>query len=454
MPVFDADTLAAWTGGRWTHAPAAPLTGFTMDTRNLLPGEGFVALRTERRDGHDFLPAAEKAGAGGAIVSALCAGSSLPQLVVPDPLAALQAIARGQRRLFRGPVIAISGSAGKTSTKELLALLLGGAEPGSGTGGGEPPVLATRHNLNNHLGVPLTLTRLDPALHRFAVVEAGISAPGEMAELAAMIEPDLAIITLVAPAHLEGLGGIEGVAREKAVLAAAVGPKGLAVFPDSCLAFAPFRDLRVATRAVSPERIEHRDGTTAITLGAGERAFEFAAMTGGMARNAALALTAAQVLGVPDEELRARARFWRPAPLRGEWRRREGHLYYLDCYNANPASMADALAAFLAAAPSAEPRLFVLGGMEELGGESERHHLALGRGLRLRPGDLLCAVGIWAEAMRAGALEAGAAPEQAIAVASAEEAAALAAGFRGAVFVKGSRRYALERVAGEELHHA
>src|SRR4051812_45501053 len=222
MPTFDPNTLAAWTGGRWTHLPSADVTGFHFDTRALRTGEIFVAIRTEKRDGHDFLADAQKAGASAALVAKPNAALSLPQLVVPDPRAAFQAIAREHRRAFLGKVIGISGSAGKTSTKDLLALLLGGEACG---------VAATEGNLNNLLGVPLTLTRLDSSRHRFAVVEAGISVPGEMKTLADMIEPDVALIPLVAPAHTQELGGIEGVAREKALLPAAVRPAGVAIFP-------------------------------------------------------------------------------------------------------------------------------------------------------------------------------------------------------------------------------
>src|SRR5690606_7199360 len=150
------------------------------------------------------------------------------------------------RRAFRAPVVGVTGSAGKTSTKNLLALLLGGAA-------GE--VLATEGNLNNHLGVPLTLTRLDPARHRFAVIEAGISEPGEMAPLAALTEPDVALTTLVGPAHTAALGGLEDVAREKAVLPAATRPSGLALFPRDCLQFAAFRDLSVRTITVEPAEV-------------------------------------------------------------------------------------------------------------------------------------------------------------------------------------------------------
>src|SRR5471032_1278003 len=183
MPTFAPAQLASWTGGRWTTPPGAPLTGFAIDSRAVRAGEIFVALKTEKRDGHEFLAAAQAAGAGAALVATPNPSLKLPQLVVRDPLAAFQAIAREHRRAFRGKVVGISGSAGKTSTKELLTLVLGGAASG---------VLATEGNLNNHLGVPLTLTRLDPAAHKFAVVEAGVSAPGEMPPLAAMIRPDLA----------------------------------------------------------------------------------------------------------------------------------------------------------------------------------------------------------------------------------------------------------------------
>ena len=233
-PIFSPEQLAAWSGGRWTRPPVRPLTGFHFDSRQVGEGMVFVAIRTPQRDGHAFLDADAQAGAAAALVAVADASLALPQLVVNDPLSAWQAIAREHRRSFGGAVVGISGSAGKTSTKDLLALLLGGASCG---------VVATEGNFNNHLGVPLTLTRIDPAHHRWAVVEAGISASGEMPPLADMIRPDIAIITLVAPAHTEALGGLEGVAREKALLPAATRTGGLAVFPHSALAHAAFREL-------------------------------------------------------------------------------------------------------------------------------------------------------------------------------------------------------------------
>jgi UDP-N-acetylmuramoyl-tripeptide--D-alanyl-D-alanine ligase len=452
MTAFAPGRLAAWSRGRWTAVPAVPITGFTNDTRALQPGQLFVALKSDRRDGHDYLVAALEAGAAGALVSRADPGLALPQLVVADPLAAFQTIAREHRRAFPGPVIGISGSAGKTSTKDLVALLLGGA----------PAVLATEGNLNNHLGVPLTLTRLDPAVHRFAVVEAGISVPGEMKRLAGLIEPDLAIITLVAPAHLEELGDLESVAREKAELPAASRAAGIAVFPRQCAQFKAFHDLAVRTMVVEPAEvvrpaeppkdkvffaITQRDETTALAIAYGPPPpliFTLRRVSTGMAQNAVLAICAALWLGVPPEVIQQRLAAWQPAPWRGELRREGGRLLYVDCYNANPASMADALETFVALAPPGQPRAYVLGCMEELGPNAAEYHRALGRTIHLRPGDRLFVVGDQAGAVREGLLENGNAAAQIAVAAEAASVREFLAGFAGAVFLKGSRRYQLE----------
>lgn len=456
MPVFSPDQLATWTSGKWTAEPSSPLGAFTVDSRQLREGQVFVALKTDKRDGHDFLPAAQRAGASAALVSKADASLALPQLVVTDPLLAFQTIAREHRRLFRGPVIGVSGSAGKTTTKNLLALLLGGESGG---------VLATEGNLNNHLGVPLTLTRLDPAVHRFAVIEAGISGPGEMEVLAGMIEPDFAIITLVAPAHLEELGGIEGVAEAKAKLLAAVGTGGSALFPQSCGQFKAFRNLRVNTwrlgRADLPLSAELPAANTFFTLMqcadetlvamrdfVSGKALNFALrrVSDGMAQNVALAMRAALLLGVRADTIRERLAHWQPTALRGELRREDGRLLYIDCYNANPAAMCDALDAFYALAPETEPRLLIIGCMGELGPESPMYHRALGRSIRLRRLDHLVVIGDEAESVRTGALENGVARSQVEVVTTLDPVREHFSKFHGAVFIKGSRRYQLETI--------
>lgn len=453
MPEFAPELLARWTDGRWTEEPGRSLTGFAIDTRQLKAGEVFVALRTDKRDGHDFLAAAREAGASAALVSRRVEGVALPQLVVNDPAAAFRAIAREHRRRFDGPVIGVTGSAGKTSTKNLLALLLG------------PRTLATEGNLNNTLGVPLTLTRLDPAQHRYAVIEAGISEPGEMELLARMIEPDVAIVTLVAPAHTQDLGGLAGVAQEKALLPARVRESGVAIFHADLRQHAAFRELPVAAlhlvrlgqsgQEALPRpvefSVEHRGNETVVHLhrsGAAAERFSLRRVSDGMAENAALALTAALWLGESPAALQPRLATWTPGAMRGEIRRTETQLLYLDCYNANPASMRDALAVFTEIAPARERRLYVLGGMEELGAESGHYHHQLGATLRLREQDMVYVIGDEAEAVRTGALAAGARPGQVTVVTSLAPVQEQLREFRGAVFLKGSRKYRLESVLG------
>jgi UDP-N-acetylmuramoyl-tripeptide--D-alanyl-D-alanine ligase len=453
MPTFAADKLATWTGGSWSPFPGTAITGFSQDTRTLAAGQVFVALRTEKRDGHDFLGEAAARGAAGALVGRRVAGTSLPQLLVADPLAAFQTIAREHRREYHHPVIGITGSVGKTSTKDLLAVLLGGA----------PRVLATEGNLNNHLGVPLTLTRLDPAIHRAAVIEAGISAPGDMHPLAAMIEPDHAVVTLVAPAHLEKLETLDGVAAEKVTLLTGVRPGGLQVFPISCWRHPAFRDLpgalilvpenegmtRVTGRTVK-FNVFHRPERTEIRLD-GRRTFVLRRVSSGMAQNAALALALAGELGVGDADLQARLGGWQPSKWRGEQRTVGGAHVYCDFYNANPASMADAIDAFNGAVGPDQPRLDVLGCMEELGPDAAEYHRQLGRTLHLRRGDHLYVIGAEAAALRAGLLENGNDPAQVEVITTLGPVQERLAGFTGAVFLKGSRRYRLETILEPHL---
>ncbi len=445
MPSFAPNYLAQWTGGTWTQKPQLALNGFTQDTRQLRAGHVFVALRTDKRDGHDFLAQAQTSGASAAIVSRPQANLPLPQLVVPDPLTAFQQIAREHRRAFRGPIVGVTGSCGKTSTKNLIARLLGG----------EPMALATEGNLNNHLGVPLTLTRLNPGGHEFGVIEAGISAPGEMDVLASMIEPDYGIVTLVAAAHTESLGGLEGVSREKARLLHYVRPGGLGVVPKQCWDFAAFQDLPQSTIVAVPqgEKVRapravafdvHASATSTEVL-IGPRRFDFRRVSHGMAQNVALAIILASELGVTDDAIQRALEDWRPAKWRGELVMDGGRAMYLDFYNANPASMADALETFQALSEGREPRLFVIGCMEELGPESASYHRQLGSGMKLKNSDRVFLIGEQADSLREGILSAGARADQVEIVDTLKPVAAVLETFSGAVFMKGSRRYELEK---------
>jgi len=458
MPLFNPADLAAWTGGRWHGSAPAALGPLVADTRKLRPGEVFVTLETSRRDGHDYLEAARAAGASAAIVARVNEKIKLPQLVVTEPAQAWRMAAAEHRRQFPGPVVGITGSAGKTSTKELLRLLLG------------PAVHATQANENNLLGVPLTLCGLDPVAHRFGVIEAGISERGEMAELAKMIQPDIAIITLIAPAHLEKLGSVEGVAHEKARLAQAVRPGGWVVMPASCLEYYVFRRLPAQAAVVASAdgpapagpsarlflyRAEwnSRTGWRLEVFETGGESHVWtlpAEMTPGLAANAALAVVTAQLLGVADETVQTALSVWRPAPLRGELLKHGNKIFLADCYNANPASLADALAGFALRAPGELPRLYIIGSMAELGPNAASLHRTAVAGLRLRAQDRALLIGPNAEDYRAALLSSGHSMAQ-VGVVSLELAEAEVANFSGAVFLKGSRAEALEKLLPQNL---
>jgi UDP-N-acetylmuramoyl-tripeptide--D-alanyl-D-alanine ligase len=448
-----AADLAAWTDGRWTVAPAAPVAGFGIDTRALRAGEVFVAVRTERRDGHDFLASARAQGAAGALVGRPV-DDPLPQLVVDDPLGALRRIAARARAAFPGVVIGITGSVGKTSTKELLAALLGA------------DAFATEANLNNTIGVPLMLLRADPARHRVAVIEAGMSLPGELAVSAAVLRPDIAVVTAVAPVHLEGVGSLAGIAREKASLVGALAPGGQAVLPASLLAwpdFAAYADRTVAVAfgdeplpAAAPARLVRAsfgvaaDGGRTLVLDGDT--FPLGPLSDGLARNAALAVVAARLAGRTAQELVDALAAWAPPPGRGSVHADGPRTFTVDCYNSSPASLIDAAQAFdRRSRCSAEPRLFVLGGMAELGPTSARLHRDCGAQLPLRSGDLVVVFGGDAAAFLQGVAH----PEaETFVAATIEEAAARVAAHRGHVFLKGSRSFALERCLPPALRAA
>jgi UDP-N-acetylmuramoyl-tripeptide--D-alanyl-D-alanine ligase len=204
-PLWTSAAIAAATGGE--AGAEFAVTGISIDTRSLAEGDLFVAL-TDVRDGHDFVAGALAKGAAGAMVSRVPDGVARERLiVVPDVLEALGALGRAARARTRARVVGVTGSVGKTSTKEMLRAVL--AAQGS--------VHAAEASYNNHWGVPLTLARM-PAETDFAVIEIGMNHPGEIAPLARMARPHVAMITVVAAAHMEAFGSIEGIAREKAAI--------------------------------------------------------------------------------------------------------------------------------------------------------------------------------------------------------------------------------------------
>jgi UDP-N-acetylmuramoyl-tripeptide--D-alanyl-D-alanine ligase len=443
MPAFAPIDLAAWSQGTWSQPPIVSLQGFCTDTRMLRPSDIFVALRTARRDGHQYLSEARTRGAAAAIVSTR-QPDEIPQLVVQDTAVALRQIAAEWRQRFIGKVIGITGSVGKTSTKELLGAMLG------------PTAFITEANLNNLLGVPLMLLRTDSSQHRCAVIEAGMSVPGELSLSTAVINPDLAIVTAVESAHLEGVGSLAGVAKEKATMVAALKPQGSAIMPASLLMWPEFavqaaRIIAVQfagdpAPAVTPGRLVSvailRDVEGRQSLSVEGKLFPCGELSTGLMRNAALALVAALELGVPAETLAQVLATWVPPAGRGSVHRIGKTTYYVDCYNASPASLLDSAACFdRLSRPDPRPRLFLLGGMAELGKLSCHLHHECGVRLPVRTGDLVIAYGGDAAAYLPG-LPQGV---QSHVAATLEQVQADLLAHRGFIFVKGSRSHALEK---------
>lgn len=454
MRRFDPQNIAAWANGIWKHNKLPEvLTGFCFDARQLRSGECFIALSRGVRDGHAFTVQAAEQGAGALLVEHP-QPVSLAQLVVDDSLLAMGAIGAGVRQCFDRPVIGITGSCGKTSTKEMLRVLLG-----------ESRTHATAGNWNNRIGVPMTLFDLDADQHDFAVIEAGINQPDEMAELGTMIEADLSIITNIASAHLELLGSLEQVAAEKAQLVLRSRSNAPVVLPNSAFQYASLTACaeRALVLAAEGEQVSSQalrviryrldvagEGYSTLHLSEGvtvER-FQIASPSEGICANAALAIVAARECGISDCAIRPRIAAWVPSSNRGRIAIHGAQTFYIDCYNANPASMGDALSAFCRATRSEQLRCYILGAMDELGADSAELHRQVGLQLKLRPEDQAFFIGSdeLTQAYTDGVIEAGADPVQLNRFTDVEKIKSVVADFSGALFLKGSRSYALEKL--------
>ncbi len=438
-----SDVVAA-TGGRLAGTDV-DFAGVSIDSRTLERGQLFFALRGQRFDGHAFVARAADKGAAAAVVEqALDCG--LPQVVVRDTQAALIALGSAWRRQSKALFLGIGGSNGKTTTKELLAGILAGAGP----------TLATRGNLNNHIGVPLTLLGLTPA-HRYAVIEMGANHPGEIAALAALAAPAIALVTNAGDEHLEGFGDLAGVAHAEGEMYAALPTNGIAVIN----ADDPFHELwRTMTRggrivrfgidapadaraSAIQGRVEAGAFVTSFTLDlAGEQARVRLGLAGrhnvSNALGAAAAAHAAGI-GLPAivaglEHVRAVAgRLQLKAGPRGSW-------LIDDSYNANPSSVRAGIDV-LCALPG--EHWLVLGEMAELGGETVASHAGVGDYARRAGITRLLALG---DAARHAVAAFGARGSWYEDVARLGDALAASLDAGVTVLVKGSRINRLERV--------
>lgn len=412
----------------------------STDTRAIRPGALFVALSGERFDGHDFLAAARDAGAVAAVVRRGTPGvEGLALLEVPDPLRAYGLIARARRRTVPGPVIAITGTNGKTSTKELVAAALRTRYR----------THATRANLNNLVGVPQTILEA-PADVEALVVEAGANLPGEIARYREIIEPDLAIVTNAAAGHLEGFGSLDAVMEEKLSLAddvpvALVG-RNPARLADGARARGAKKVVTVALADADlvPESLTLLpDGRTRLRLDG--REFTLPLLGEHQAGNALFAWGVARETGLDlDRVARALEGVTLPGG-RGEVVTAGGITVINDCYNANPSSFLAAIE--LARRIRGDRRLvFVAGSMLELGADADRMHREVAEALVALEPDLLAVVGAFVPALAPWAGRLGdrllTAPD---APALAEPLARRLAGSE-LVVLKASRGVALERI--------
>ena len=377
-----AQLVAAIPGARMTAG--ANFASVSTDSRSAGAGALFVALRGETFDAHDFLEQVAASGAAAVVAERLPDGWTLPALVVPDTLVALGRIANHWRAQYAIPVIGVTGSNGKTTVKEMIAAILA-------AGLSEDARLATRGNLNNEIGVPLTLMRLTGA-HKAAVIELGMNHPGEIARLTAIAAPTIALVNNAQREHQEFMHTVEAVARENGAVLAGLPGDGIAVFPGDDDYTALWQGMAAGSRVVtfgldaaSNVRCAHRAAdfgseldVTVQTGGAPAHTFTVRLAAAGLhnVRNALAAIACTVAAGIdPDAVARGLAAF---EPVSGRLQRKRaacGATVIDDTYNANPDSVRAAIDVL---AQAGAPRILVLGDMGEVGTQGREFHEEIG----------------------------------------------------------------------------
>ncbi|MBI3358671.1 MAG: UDP-N-acetylmuramoyl-tripeptide--D-alanyl-D-alanine ligase [Nitrospirae bacterium] len=426
--MWSVDRLLEWGKGGNAQIDGnpgnRPIVGFSINTQTLQPDEIFIALKGTKQDGHHFVEEAFRKGAAGAMVArswfasrqnlSQSASRSHFMIVVDDPLVGLQALAKWHRQSFECPLIGITGSNGKTTTKEMLANIL--ARRG--------PILKTEGNLNNHIGLPLTLLRLGKG-DQAVVLEMGISRPGDMRLLCEIAKPTVGIITNIGPAHLEFLSNAEGVAAEKGVLFETMASGGIAIINKDD----PYLSQWEGTLSekwtysiggdadATASEIEQYGNGIAFTLtlnrnhkgGGGKMKVVLSLLGEHQVYNALAASAAALALGYEFDEIRSALREIRPIPLRGEMIAWNGATILLDAYNANPASMKAGIQTLAGYVTLAEQRrkVAILGDMLELGNAAKSAHRDLGRKVAQHRIDRLITVGKFSAVVAQAAEEEG-----------------------------------------------
>jgi UDP-N-acetylmuramoyl-tripeptide--D-alanyl-D-alanine ligase len=456
MITFDQARIA--TGGRWQGAlnsPEAHPAGFSTDSRAVAAGELFIALKGPRFDGHAFVASVAERGAAAAVVQgAVVAPAGFPLLRVADTLRALADLARYARSRTRATVVGVTGSVGKTTTKEMVATLLA-------TRG---PVLKSEGNLNNHIGLPLSLLRLrdeDAAV----VLEMGMSAPGELRHLTGIARPDVAVITNVAPVHLESFATIDDIARAKAEILEGLEPDGVAVLnrddprlrslgeglKGEVVWFGLGEGSRVQARAISADT---RGLSFELGLSGAAVGIELPMAGAHAVMNFLAAAAVAHRLGVPPADIAGAAAQMRPAARRGRLMELVGDVLLIDdCYNANPVAVEAAMAVLGGHKP--RRRVAFLGDMLELGPRALDLHRAVGERIA-GSADVLVGMGALAKGFLDGARRGSPDPAGLLSYPDARAAAQAAAEIvrpGDAVLVKASRGMRAEAVVEAIVAH-
>jgi UDP-N-acetylmuramoyl-tripeptide--D-alanyl-D-alanine ligase len=437
--------------------PMARVAGVSIDSRTVRAGELFIAIHGPRHDGHDHVASVFEQGA----LAAMVAQGQLDRytedvrgrcLVVADTFVALKGLARAVRQAWGGKIAGVTGSVGKTTTKEILAALLGARFR----------VLKSEGNFNNEYGLPLTLFRLDET-HQAAVLEMGMSRSGELSRLAQMARPDVGVVTRVAPAHLEFFASVEDIALAKRELIEGLnGRESVAVLnaDDPLVAgFASHAPGRVLTYGIvnaadfRAEAIEDRGarGSTFVLVQGGERVWLELALAGRhVISNTLAALAAASVWGVGAAESQGLLRSLHAPAMRGELLRfTNGAALINDSYNSSPAAL-QAMISVLAATPDYSRRILAAGEMRELGQTSPQLHRQAGN-FAAKTGRIDWIIGVAGDASQTveGAVAAGLPRTQTKFFESSEEAAGFLSDFLvpgDLLLVKGSRGVKMERI--------
>lgn len=393
--MFQLDEVLEAVKGRWIFGDLQrQAIGVSTDSRTLRPGDIFIALTGERFDGHHFLKEVARKGAVALVISdekTVEGIAKVPIISVADTRKALGDLARWHRRRFKGPVIAVTGSCGKTSAKEMIGSVLAA----------RGPILKSEGTQNNEIGVPSSLLKLRPEQWA-AVVEMGMNHPGEIHYLARIGEPQIGVITNVAAAHLEGVGSIEQVAQAKCEMLDVMGPAGTAVLngDDEVLMRAaknyPCRKVTFGFHPSCDIRLNNEEFPANLPV-----PFQKS--------NALAAVAVAKLLDIPQEGALQVLAQWAPPKGRLEVKKAKGFWIIDDTYNANPLSTRAALE-FLRDFQTSGRRVAVLSDMLELGRESEKRHYHLGEQAACMGLDRLILTGNFAKEIQKGALESGMKP--------------------------------------------